>query len=123
MTTASKNRTSDNLLLDPAYELDDEGQPNGPEIVDEVTIRILVAGERKVAATFRERSLAALQMIKTGYTAQEIAEHLGTIISKLPPVLESVGYEIVPKGTARKGYGKTTTKVNTIRKIKDWKES
>lgn len=109
------------LQLEPAYEideagnkiLDDDGMPI--EIVDEVTVRILVSGVRRVAYTERERDLAVQRMISYSYRFREIAANMGTSPEKLRPVIEALGYELIPR---RQAGGKGLREATEIRKIR-----
>jgi hypothetical protein len=114
------NTTGDsNLLLPPAYEIDEEGNKvldndgHPIEIVDEVAIRTAVAGTRKVALTEHERKVAVKTMIERGYRFKEIATNLGTSTKKLKPVIEGMGYELIPR---RQPGGRGLREATEIRK-------
>jgi hypothetical protein len=108
------------ILLEPAYEIDEDGNQrldewgDPIEIVDEVTVRVLVSGVRRVSFTEHERDLAILAMIKLGYRFKEIANHLGTSTKKLKPLIEELGYELIPR---RQPDGKGLRDATEIRKV------
>ena len=107
-------------LLSPAYEihedgsqiLDRDGKPI--EIVDEVAIRVAVAGTRRVALTDTERREVIQQMIKTGWQYREIADHIGTSPAKLKPMIEAMGYRLIPR---RQPGSKTPREATEIRPV------
>lgn len=112
---------SASLLLEPAYELEEDGDEyardeNGQliEIVDQVTVRVLVSGVRRVAYTERERDLAILAMIKQKHRFREIATNIGTSPDKLKPVIEALGYELIPR---RHPGGRGLREATEIRKV------
>jgi hypothetical protein len=111
------------LLLPPAYELEDEGDEyardalgNLIEMVDETAIRIAVSGVRCVPMTERERRIAVQKMIDLGYRLREIAANIGTSSTKIRPVIEGLGYELIPR---RHPGGHGLREATEIRKIRD----
>ncbi len=123
-------------LLPPAYELEDEGDeyrlvyptdedgnrlegPGRPiEIVDPVAVDIAVRGTRRVGLTMTERKLAIRRMIAGAWSPTEMAHHCGTIVPRIEPILNELGYEVV----AYKDQGKnrnSNSKAKTLRKIKE----
>lgn len=107
-------------LLPPAYEIDDDGNQvldkNGQpvEIVDEVAIRVAVSGVRRVALTEQERKEVIIKMIKTGWQYREIADHIGTSPAKLRPMIEALGYQIIPRRDPGRSH---PTEATEIRKV------
>ena len=105
--------------LPPAYEIDEDGnrlldENDQPiEIVDEIAISIAVSGVRRVPLTERERRMAIETMIKTGWQYREIADHIGTSPAKLKPIIEELGYRLIP----RRQPGSTPREATEIRKI------
>jgi hypothetical protein len=107
-------------LLEPAYQLDPDGDlyeldenDQRIEIVDPVTVEIMVAGSRRVASTLRERTLAAERMIRIGLSPQEVAEHIGTVVGNLGPVIGPLGYEVAPRCQG----GKRKASASCFRKV------
>jgi hypothetical protein len=91
-------------LLPIVYDLD-----TGEEIIDDVAVQIAVEGSRHVGLTVTERKLAIERMIKGGLQYREIADHIGTSPAKLKPLIEELGYELIPRRTtAAKGHEATT---------------
>jgi hypothetical protein len=115
-----KSADSSGLLLEPAYELELEGDEyqtdedgNKIEIVDATAVRIAVHGQRRVALTETERRLAVLRMIQLDYRFREIASHIGTSPDKIRPVIEGLGYELIPR---RQPDGRGMREATEIRK-------
>jgi hypothetical protein len=110
-----------NLILEPAFELEEDGDEYARdadgqliEIVDEVAISTAVAGVRRVALTERERNQAIKTMISRSYRFREIAANLGTSPKKLRPVIEELGYELIPR---RQPGGRGLREATEIRKV------
>jgi hypothetical protein len=93
------------------YARDEHGQLI--EIVDEVAVSTAVSGARRVALTERERNLAIEKMISHGHRFREIAANIGTSPEKLRPVIESLGYELIPR---RQSGGRGLREATEIRK-------
>jgi hypothetical protein len=116
-SSVKSGRAQPEWLLPPAYEivrnhpefdgvdvadpvLDDPATvaEYGDEIVDDVTVRVITLGLRRVASTDTERRTAVRIMIeKMHLDPQEVAERIGTLVAKLPDIIGPLGYEILPR--------------------------
>jgi hypothetical protein len=78
-----------------------------------------VEGSRHVGLTVTERKIVVERMIKGVlmglWSANDIARHCGTILHRLKPILEELGYEVVPP---RKPNGKRIATAAEVRRIK-----
>lgn len=107
-------------VLPPAYEIDEDGNQilddNGKpiEIVDEVAVRVAVSGVRRVALTERERRLVIEKMIKTGWQYREIADHIGTSPAKLKPIIEDLGFTLIPRRQAGSHHPREATEIRKV---------
>jgi hypothetical protein len=103
--------------LPPAYEIDEDGNQlrdgdgNLIEIFDEVAVRLTVTGDRVVAITEKERDAAILEMIRRGYLYKEIARNLGTSAVKLRPLIENLGFEVIPRRQEGGGFPREATEI------------
>jgi hypothetical protein len=91
---------SNDLLLDPAFDLD-----TGDEIIDPVTVFILVHGYRKVASTQRERIAAIHYLVRDGHGVRVIANRIGISIDDAKQLISEAGFEIVPDPMYRRADG------------------
>lgn len=103
--------TPDNCpwLLPIVYDLD-----TGEEIIDETAIAIAVEGTRHVGLTLTERREVVRRMIAGSWDVQEIAHHCGTTRARLDPIMNELGYEVVPTIKPNGARGRAN-----IRKIKE----
>lgn len=100
----------DTLLLPPVFDLD-----TGAEIVDEVTVDILVRGHRKVASTHSERHAAIQRLVRQGAGVRIIANHLGISIDDAKECIFQAGYQIVPDPMFRKASGEDSNRHHIVK--------
>ena len=101
--------TSDNLLP-PVYDLD-----TGTEIIDPVTVSILVQGHRKVASTVSERLEAIHCLVLAGAGVRVIANNLGISIDAAKQLINQAGYQIKPDPMFKRASGAEGTRNHITR--------
>lgn len=97
-------------LLEPVYDLD-----TGAEIVDPVTIDILVQGHRKVASTVTERIEAIHRLVKRGAGVRVIANNIGISIDAAKDLISQAGYQIVPDPMYRRADGRDGNRKHIVK--------
>ena len=98
------------LSLAPAYDLD-----TGAEIVDDVTVDILVLGHRKVPSTTAERVAAVKRMIQAGHGVRVIANRIGISIDAAKQLITEAGYRIEPDPMYQRADGSDGNRNHIVR--------
>lgn len=102
---------ADSLLLEPVYDLD-----TGAEIVDEVTVNLLVRGcPRRVASTTAERIAAIPRMVLRGHGVRAVANNIGISIDDAKQLISQAGFQIVPDPMYRKADGSPGNRTHIVR--------
>ncbi len=96
-------------LLEIVYDLDTE-----EEIIDDVAINRVVTGGGRAAMTVTERKLALDRMARNGVQYREMADRIGTSPQRIKPILEELGYEVIPRRSGG-GPGRDATEIRKRR--------
>jgi hypothetical protein len=102
------------LLLEPVYDYDHEARMF-TEVVDEVTIDILVSGRRKVRSTATERVEATRILAERGNGVRVIANNLGVSIDDAKQYIRQAGYQVEPDPMFRKSDGSDGNRMHLVR--------